>query len=195
VGVAGAQGPTGPTGATGVQGVTGPTGPAYTHYVGEIYGGGVVFYVDQTGNHGLICSMIDLGYVTWSNVVSLIGLTAQSDWDGQSNTNAIIAQAGHTGSAAKLCDDYTNVNYGTGAYSDWYLPSLHQLVKLWGAVYEVNKALDSDGNGATTSIIKNYYWSSTESTAGIAWVIYFYSSDPLIESKVNADYVRAVRAF
>jgi hypothetical protein len=36
----------------------------------------------------------------------------------ESNTNAIVNQAGHTTSAAKLCDDYTNPDYGTGVFSD-----------------------------------------------------------------------------
>ena len=57
------------------------------HYVGELYGGGVVFWVDQTGQHGLICSMIDLSdSQAWSNVTeTLIGTSAQSDWDGLIN--------------------------------------------------------------------------------------------------------------
>ncbi|MFH1563236.1 MAG: four helix bundle protein [Nitrospirota bacterium] len=124
------------------------------HYVGELYGGGVVFYVDHTGNHGVICSMINISTSqVWSNVSStLIGPTAQSDWNGQGNTNAIIGQDGHSNSAAKLCDGYTNSDYGSGSYSDWYLPTIAQLNKLYNAVYEVNKALDSDENGATTGL-------------------------------------------
>ena len=40
-----------------------------THYAGELYGGGVVFYVDNTKHHGLICSMIDIGTSqAWSDV-------------------------------------------------------------------------------------------------------------------------------
>jgi acyl-CoA hydrolase len=30
------------------------------HYIGELFGGGVVFWVDTTGQHGLICSMTDI---------------------------------------------------------------------------------------------------------------------------------------
>lgn len=94
------------------------------HYIGELYGGGVVFWVDHTGEHGLIVSMVDLSSdFIWSNISDLfIGTT--NDWDGAGNTTAIIGQAGHTSSAAKLCDDYTNADYGTGTYSDWYLPSI-----------------------------------------------------------------------
>jgi len=168
-----------------------------THYPGELYGGGVVFWVDQTGQHGLICSMIDLSTTqVWSNVSeTLIGETAQSDWDGNSNTTAITAQSGHTSSAAKLCADYTNADYGTGTYNDWYLPSLGELNDLWYNLKTVQKALDTDGNGSTTTIPKNSYWSSSESTYNTAWTYYFYRGYLINASKQDTSSVRAVRAF
>ena len=168
-----------------------------THYVGELYGGGVVFWVDHTGQHGLICSMIDLGaYQVWSNVTStLIGLTAQSDWDGLSNSNAIVGQSGHTNSAAKLCLDYTNADYGTGIFSDWYLQSRGELNDLWNNIKAVQKALDSDGNPATTAIAKSYYWSSSEYSSNGAWKFTFHFGYAGTSSKYHTNYVRAVRAF
>ena len=30
------------------------------HFVGEFFGGGVVFYVDASKHHGLICSMLNI---------------------------------------------------------------------------------------------------------------------------------------
>ncbi len=175
------------------------TGGGGGHYVGELYGGGVVFWVDHNGDHGLICSMIDLSTSqAWSNVAStLIGPTAQSDWDGQSNTNAIIGQSGHTGSAAKLCDDYTNVDYGTGAYSDWYLPTIDDLNLLYNAKRFVSKALDSDLNGATTAITKNVYWSSTEDGDALAMSFLFvlFIGVGGGDDKANTFSVRAIRAF
>ena len=66
----------------------------------------------------------------WSNITNvLIGTT--NDWDGASNTTAITGQEGHTSSAAKLYEDYTNADYGTGTYSDWYLPSIAELNHVW----------------------------------------------------------------
>jgi len=171
------------------------------HYVGELYGGGVVFYVDHTGKHGLICSLVDLSFEKWSNISDEIGITSQSPWDGQNNTNAIIAQAGHTGGAAKLCNDYTNSNYGTGIYSDWFLPSINQLSTLNYAIYEVNKALDTDGNSSTKTIHKLSYWSSSEwknpGTVNYGNAIYydFESSKVGWYTKNNALYVLPIRAF
>jgi hypothetical protein len=172
------------------------------HYIGELFGGGVVFWVDQTGNHGLICSMIDnsTGIIIWttgayqSTTVPAPG--ALSDWNGQANTNAIIAQAGAGSTyATGLCDAYTNADYGTGVFSDWYLPSRGELNDLWNSIKAVQKALDSDGNSATTAIAKAYYWSSTESSSTAAWGWNFINGSASNVSKSSSYWVRAVRAF
>jgi hypothetical protein len=167
------------------------------HYVGELYGGGVIFWLDQTGQHGLICSMADLSTgMTWSNVTStLIGPSAQSDWNGQGNTNAIIGQSGHTTSAAKLCHDYINQDYGTGVYSDWYLPSTDQLSLMYQSKYQVNQTLDNDGNSATTAIARTYYWSSNEHSDSGAWRFDFSHGYTDGTSKSGSNYIRAFRYF
>ena len=186
---------------TGADWVPVPVDNTANHYIGELYGGGVVFWIDKTGQHGLICSMVDLSInQAWSNVTAtLIGTTAQSEWNGLTNSNTIVGQAGHTSSAAKLCLDYTNADYGTGLYSDWYLPARTELNHLWNNIYKVQKALDSDGNLETTTIVRGSYWSSTE---------YKYANDSAYKLNFGVPggelyatlksfqcYVRAVRAF
>jgi hypothetical protein len=167
------------------------------HYVGELYGGGVVFLVDESGLHGLICSMVDLSISqAWSDVANtLIGPSAESDWNGVGNTAAIIGQPLHTASAAKLCDDYTNADYGTGVYSDWYLPALDQLIQIFLARYQVTKAIDTDGNPLTIPMTKTIYWSSTEFSDLDSFVYDFYWSYPYAASKDIMFSVRAVRSF
>ena len=174
----------------------GSTNGTSGHYVGELYGGGVVFWVDHSGQHGLIVSMVDLSTAqAWSNITAtLIGTT--NDWDGVTNTTAIIEQGGHTSSAAKLCNDYTNADYGTGTYSDWYLPGIAELNHVWNSFYEVQKALTNDGNGATTPLVRNYYWSSSETHFDdVAWSFTFFNGTPDYGSKTGTYSVRAVRAF
>ena len=171
------------------------------HYIGELYGGGVVFWVDQTGNHGLICSMVDNSTgIIWtpaafqSTTVPAPG--AISDWNGQANTNAIVAQAGAESTyPAGLCDAYINTDYGTGVFSDWYLPSRGELNDLWNSLKAVQKALDSDGNSATTAISKDFYWSSTEYPNDYSWYYYFGSGYAYSNYKGGNGSVRAVRAF
>jgi hypothetical protein len=69
--------------------------------------GGLIFY--KNGNDYMECPLIDQSTSQiWSNIVNAaIGVTAQGTaiGTGQANTTAIIGQAGHTSSAAKLCDD------------------------------------------------------------------------------------------
>jgi hypothetical protein len=170
-------------------------GGSATRYVGELYGGGVVFWVDHTGQHGLILSMVDLSTSrAWSNISStLVGTT--NDWDGANNTIAIIGQSGHTSSAAQLGANYTNADYGTGTYSDWYLPSVAELNHIWNNFYEVQKALTNDGNPATRPLIKESYWSSSELTNIYAWSFGFSLGYALYSNKYNTYDVRAVRAF
>ena len=70
--------------------------------------GGLIFYVDGAGTTYYEVTPFDQGASRWSNITNIeIGVTAQGTaiGTGQANTNAVIGQAGHTESAAKLCDD------------------------------------------------------------------------------------------
>jgi hypothetical protein len=166
------------------------------HYVGELYGGGVVFWVDHTGQHGLIINMIDLSVTqVWSNVTSAF-IETTNDWDGLTNTSNIVGQFGHTASAAQLCIEYINLDYGTGVYSDWYLPSIGELNHVWNNLFEVQKALTIDGNAATTTLARvPSYWSSSEYSSSLAWYFSFRNGDAENYNKSYAAFVRAVRAF
>jgi uncharacterized protein (TIGR02145 family) len=68
--------------------------------------GGLIFW--KSGNNYLEAAPSDQSVAyTWSNITNvLIGTTDTIIGSGQSNTNEIIAQAGHTDSSAKLCDDF-----------------------------------------------------------------------------------------
>ena len=168
-------------------------GGNFTHYIGEEYGGGVIFHLwkDNAGvEHGLIVALTDQSISqAWSNVTSAeIGTSAQSSWDGLSNSNSIVGQAGHTSSAAKLCLDLVS-----GGQSDWYLPSIQELNMLWNNYYTVSRAL-SQISGAT-QLSNSAYWSSSESNYNLAWNFSFYAGSTYDNNKNYAGCVRAVRAF
>jgi hypothetical protein len=172
----------------------GSGGGGFTHYIGEEFGGGVVFHLwkDAQGvEHGLIVDKVDLSMSqVWSNMdIDLIGPLSQSSWDGLSNSNAIVAQAGHTNSAAALCLNSTN-----GVQSDWYLPSIDELSLLWHSRFNINKSLSAIG-GATVLPFSATYWSSTETDDSSAWFFNFEDGLPNGRYKGNPIYVRAVRAF
>jgi hypothetical protein len=76
-------------------------GTGFTHYIGEVFAGGVVFHVwrDAAGaEHGLIVALNNLASGSvWSNVGGTsIGAASQNTWDGLNNSLAITGQAGHT---------------------------------------------------------------------------------------------------
>lgn len=184
------QGATGPAGTNGTNG-------GFTHYLGEEFGGGVVFHLwrDTSGvEHGLIIDKINLSAAqVWSNIGQLIGASAQSSWNGLSNSNAIVGQAGHTSSAAALCLNSTN-----GGQSDWYLPSIDELSLLWHSRFNVNKSLSAIGGATVLPISANSnYWSSTENDFDTAWIFDFYYgfANAANNLKNTTYYVRAVRAF
>ena len=169
--------------------------------VGDSYGGGIVAYILQSGDpgydaneqHGLIAATADQStgiewitggntQTTWVNGVGYGG-TSTNYSTGQANTNAMKAQTGYTGGAAKVCDDYINTETGTGVYSDWYLPSKGELIKLY-----INKdAIGGFANG--------YYWSSSENDADLAWGENFINGDQDLKHKYVTLPVRAIRAF
>ena len=172
----------------------GGTGGNFTHYIGEQFGGGVIFHLwkDNAGvEHGLIVDKTDLSTSqVWSNIdQTLIGPAAQSSWDGLSNSNAIVGQAGHTNSAAALCLNSTN-----GGQTDWYLPSVQELNMLWNNYYTVARSL-AQISGAT-QLQPTGYWSSTELLNLLAWKFTFLDGNAgNFDNKNFTFYVRAVRAF
>jgi hypothetical protein len=169
-------------------------GGGFTHYIGEQFGGGVIFHLwkDAQGEeHGLIVDFDDLSVgQIWSSVNStLIGPSAQSFWDGLSNSNAIIvAHTGYTNSAAYLC-----LNSINGGYNDWYLPSIQELNMLWNNYPAVARSLSQIPGG--TQLSSTSYWSSTESSGSGAWTFNFINGGAIGSSKNSPNYVRAVRAF
>jgi hypothetical protein len=107
-----------------------------------------------------------------------------------------VGQAGHTNSAAALCLNSTN-----GGYTDWYLPAIDELERLYTNRLEVNATLRGISgaselkryDSATQNFV--YYWSSAEIYGSTAWVFDFYNGVATNYSKYYTDYVRAVRAF
>lgn len=147
--------------------------------LGQSFGGGIIFYIDGTGQHGLIAALNDISTgIIWHNG-NYVTTNATSLTDGFTNTNLIITAQGNTAAyAAKLCKDYNG-----GGFNDWFLPSKDQLNRLY-----LQKALV--GNFANNS-----YWSSTELDNLNAWYQYFVDGWQNYVFKLGTNYVRPIRAF
>jgi hypothetical protein len=187
--LSGIQGPAGPKGATGA---TGPTGGYPIHTIGESYGGGIVFYVYDGGQHGLIAASADqstVGIQWYNGTLRSTGATIDGLGAGAMNTPIIVATQmadNQTGNfAAKVCADYSVTGSNGVNYGYWYLPSWHELSLL-------NLQKNVVGGFAD-----NHYWSSTEYDAYIAFYNYFgdvvQNGTPY--SKGASFNVRAIRAF
>ncbi|HNW90132.1 MAG TPA: hypothetical protein PKN48_10750 [Bacteroidales bacterium] len=175
-----------------------PTYISPAHYVGELYGGGIVFWVSPDNQHGLIMSLDDVSNsAAWSNITATAVGNANDMYDGLANTNAIVAQSGHTSSAAQLCLDYIS-----GGFDDWYLPASWQISQIYHNAYTLNYVLINDGNAASVPLIANstwpsvpVYWSSTEDLDTLAWSQYFQHGDTRSDIKSLTYRVRGVRSF
>lgn len=154
--------------------------------------GGVIFhkYLDGDTQNYLVVSITNQSSgQAWSNVTStLIGSTAQSTWDGLSNSNAIAGQSGFTNGAAKTCLDLVLLGK-----DDWYLPSSDELNILFNERFLVNKELTQVP--ASQQLLNFGYWGSTESTATNS--LYMNGGLCVLASEAKSAilYVRAIRKF
>lgn len=159
--------------------------------IGGSYAGGIVFYIDATGKHGLVCATTNQstsavwdsncfpnggGYnpITTGAIGTVIGT-------GAANTTQIIAVLGSNGFAASLCR-----NYRGGGHADWFLPSKDELNELYK-------------NRAVVGVL-DAYWSSSEywdwgSPSTYSWFNDFIQGYQGSSPKYLYGCVRAVRAF
>jgi hypothetical protein len=158
------------------------------HFIGERYGGGIVFYVYDNGQHGLIAATVDqsTGIPWYNGTYRYTGTTGDGLNAGAMNTALIVAtqmadnQAGNF--AAKVCADYSVTVSGI-TYGDWYLPSKYELNLLY---------LQKTIVGGFSS---NFYWSSSEYDANYTWIQNFTSGHQTFGTKIFTYPVRSVRAF
>ncbi|MCX6112561.1 MAG: hypothetical protein NTY22_04645 [Proteobacteria bacterium] len=150
--------------------------------------GGLIFYVDSTQEHGLETAPNDQSSgIRWHNgSYTTTGANAVAVGTGQANTTTIVASQGAGSYAASLCDNLTTSNDGV-LYSDWFLPSYDELLRMHSNLFF----------GATPvgGFTNNYYWTSSEIDANSSFMLYFGSSSGNIGDKVSTYHVRCIRAF
>jgi hypothetical protein len=151
--------------------------------VGDLVGGGVVFYVDCSGQNGLIAAPDDQGTaIPWGCSGTVTGATGTALFTGAANTTAILLACSTPGIAAQLCHAYNG-----GGYTDWYLPSSGELQEM----YNQRNVIGNLTSGLFT------YWSSTEGSATVAsgWFVYGGYSQSAVKGYGTQMCCRAIRAF
>lgn len=160
--------------------------------IGATYQGGLIFYIDETGEHGLVAAMEDLPeayrwgcYGTDINANdSIVSPELQAIGTGLQNTLEIAAGCIDTNTAA-----YKALISTTEGYTDWYLPSFDELYEMYNTI----------GNGGPQSNIGSFqnsiYWSSSEYSDNVAWYVNFNNGDTYTKNKNSTKRVRIIRAF
>ena len=161
----------------------GDTGPA----------GGLVFYVDHTGMHGLEAALVDQhAGLAWYNTANSV-TWARGSGIGAGLINTLIILSEPTGSSAAersqgasgICADYVLNNF-----ADFHLPSLYELTLMYTTLHANNLGGFTSAN----------YWSSTENTfpgneSTSAKIVRFSDGSSSVYSKSSPLRVRACRHF
>lgn len=166
--------------------------------VGDFAYGGVVYWVDSTGTHGLICAISDQSNAMrwYAGTNGYTRAQGTGIGAGLKNTCIIIPSQvaiGDDGNmyAARLANEYSNT-VASVQYGDWYLPSLVELNLLFQNRFIINATAVAHGGTAFTN---GFYWSSNEVDAFGAYYQNFNDGIQDDDQKSSTHHVRAVKRF
>ena len=158
---------------------------------------GIVFYVDNSGEHGWVVHLQDQStYIRWggggTDIPTLTnyysGRSAISDLNGYANTQKIRNAGNSATYPAAWATDFAN---------GWYLPAIGQLSLLFAELVTLNSSLDVVGGTKFPTNYYFWYWSSTEYDQTYAWKVSIDGNTHFdYKSGYNAgNYMRSVRDF
>ncbi|MDB9837370.1 hypothetical protein OAC34_00795, partial [Schleiferiaceae bacterium] len=120
--------------------------------VGQTFQGGIIFYLADDGQSGLIVTASNIGTTKFGCEGTEIGGTSQGLWSGKQNTDRILSVCSESNTAAAMCASYVYQGY-----DDWYLPS-------WDELIVMRQNLHNNGIGNFSW----WLWSSSEVDANTA---------------------------
>jgi hypothetical protein len=91
--------------------------------IGMEYAGGIIVHLDETGEHGLVCAPHDQGEFESGEVGLDFPNFPDLHGDGAINTQLILKHCDQRPIAASVCSELV-----LNGYSDWYLPSIGELI-------------------------------------------------------------------
>lgn len=152
--------------------------------IGDTYQGGIIFYLEDNGCHGLIAAPSDQSAgATWNNGTNVVtNATRTAIYGGYGNTERIVIAQGFGTYAASICSEYIG-----GGFADWYLPHTSEM----NLMYQQKNVIGGFTN--------NFYWNSgeigTSGAADAASVVNFDTGVGAAAFKNSSYPVRAIRRF
>ncbi len=182
-----------------------------SYQVGDFAQGGIVFWLDETGQHGLVCAKNNLDDGSGNGALWSLGnmthlnsrFTGDGVYSGEANTMLIIGAVANsyplnnTLYAARMCNEL-KITEGGKSYGDWYLPSFEELGIMSGNRIVINASAVANGGAPFSS---DRYWSSTQypllSITGPIWIASLIGGSGDYSPVIFGTYhnVRAIRAF
>ena len=155
--------------------------------IGDMAHGGLIFYIDESGEHGLVADTTDLstGIRWYAGTSGNTRARGDGPFAGEMNTavimSSLVAIGDDQGSyAARMCAELQK-----GGYGDWYLPSKDELNLMY-----INLHVSMLGGFSSEP-----YWSSTDIISSFAWAQNFDDNEQFSLNKGSNSRVRAVRAY
>lgn len=170
-----------------------------TYAVGDYYkqglAEGIVAYVDESGEHGLIVS-IDEATLQWSTDYDMLTIEGGefSMEDGSRNCKYIREQEDWERIYPAVAWCHAKNALGL---SSWYLPAIYELETVYTGLEAINATLSKIGATPLSTGVNDSYWSSTEIGPMSAYAFSFYYGEiaSYDYDKLNTHQVRAVRKF
>lgn len=167
----------------------------FEHYVGELYGGGVITDIwKEAGDEYFlimspqVCSYVNGGvlYKNTFNISNVQNALSGASWSSYGLSNSVIysLQPGYdanvltNGVAAAL--SYVNNDFGTGVFNDWFVPSFTELMTMVDNSNILNNSL---------SLLADTWGNSLLSNSGIipAKIDYIQSNNYISSTEVSSD--------
>lgn len=162
--------------------------------IGDFYQGGVVFYLDDSGDHGLVITVVNQSEeagAPWGCAIDIPDAENNEIGTGASNTAAIELACDEVGTAADLC-----ANLDLNGYDDWFLPSMSELAEVFQSgssqLWQTVDATALQNGGEKLGWVN--FWTSSQFGASKAGRINYVPSQGY-DFKSKDFHVRAVRAF
>ena len=167
-----------------------PTWGPRSYQIGDTAFGGMVFYVDPSGQHGMVVSLNDVAGAGngWGCYCTSV-VTDTSVFSGALNTSTMIG-TNCEGNAFTLVSTYNSQGFG-----NWFLPSLGELKLLYRNIYLP---------GILINFLPTTYWTSSGGSYGScgpnggAFLLNFTNGAVFSDYRpgyASAGAVRAIRSF